>query len=266
MLENIKNLRDRTGAGMLECKKALNEAEDDIEKAVELLRKKGISKAAKRADRQANEGVIKTKISDDDKKAYILELNSETDFVARNEQFQKFAQQVIDLAAKEEVDDLDKLMSLDLNNVSVSDALNNLSGTIGEKMTISKLDSLSGETVASYSHMGGKIAVIVALDKENKKDLALEIAMQIAATNPKYLKSDEVIQSELEKERDIYRQQLIKEGKPEQIIDKIVEGKIGKYYSEVCLLDQEYIKEEKKSIKDILADVNVIAFKRYSLQ
>ncbi len=157
-------------------------------------------------------------------------------------------------------------MSLDLNNVSVSDALNNLSGTIGEKMTISKLDSLSGETVASYSHMGGKIAVIVALDKENKKDLALEIAMQIAATNPKYLKSDEVIQSELEKERDIYRQQLIKEGKPEQIIDKIVEGKIGKYYSEVCLLDQEYIKEEKKSIKDILADVNVIAFKRYSLQ
>ncbi len=266
MLEDIKNLRERTGAGMVECKKALEEAGNDLEKAVELLRKKGISKAAKRADRQANEGIIKTRISEDAKKGYILELNSETDFVARNEKFQEFAEQVIDLAAKEEVNDLDQLLSLNLDGVSVADALKNLSGTIGEKMTISKLDSLSGETVASYSHMGGKIAVLVALDKEDKHDLALEVAMQIAATNPKYLKSDEVEQDELEKEKDIYREQLLKEGKPEQIIDKIVEGKIGKYFSEVCLLDQEFIKEEKKTIKDILGDVNVIAYKRYSLQ
>ncbi len=266
MLEDVKKLRDISGAGMLECKKALDEAENDLEKAVELLRKKGISKAAKRADRQANEGVIKTKISDDGRKAYILELNSETDFVARNEKFQNFAEMVIDLAAKEEIDDLEKLMSFNLNGVSVADTLKNLSGTIGEKMTISKLEALSGETVASYSHMGGKIAVLVALDKEDRHDLALEVAMQIAATNPKYLKSDEVEQSEIEKEKSIYREQLLKEGKPEQIIDKIVEGKIKKYFSEVCLLDQEYIKEEKKSIKDILADANVIAYKRYSLQ
>lgn len=265
-MEDIKNLRERTGAGMVECKKALEEAENNLEKAVEILRQKGISKAAKRADRQANEGVIKTKVSADNKRAYILELNSETDFVARNEKFQEFGEKVIELAVKEDVDDLDKLLSLDLDEMIVADALKNLSGTIGEKMTISKLDSVKGQTVASYTHMGGKIAVIVALDQADKEDLALEIAMQVAATNPKYLKSDEVDKDELEKEKDIYRQQLIKEGKPEQIIEKIVEGKMGKFFSEICLLNQEYIKEEKKTIKDILGDVNVVSFIRYSLQ
>lgn len=265
-MEDIKKLRESTGAGMVECKKALEEANNDIDKAIEILRKKGIAKAAKRADREANEGIIKTKLSVDEKKVFIIELNSETDFVARNEKFQEFAQEVLDLAVAEDLDDLEKLLSLKLNDLSVKENLDNLSGTIGEKLTINKIDSLTGETVAAYSHMGGKIASIVALDQANKKDLALEIAMQVAATNPKYLKSDEVDPEELEKEKSIYREQLLKEGKPEQIIEKILEGKILKYYSEVCLLNQEYIKEEKKSIKDILADVNIIAFVRYSLQ
>ncbi len=266
MMEDIKSLRASTGAGMVECKKALEEANNDFDKAIEILRKKGIAKAAKRADREANEGIIKTKISSDGKKVFIIELNSETDFVARNEKFQEFAQEVLNLAVLENVDNLETLLSLKLNDLSVKEALDNLSGTIGEKLIINKIDSLSGQSVAAYSHMGGKIASIVALDQENKEEIASEIAMQVAATNPKYINSEEVNPEELEKEKNIYREQLIKEGKPEQIIDKILEGKISKYYSEVCLLHQEYIKEEKKVIKDILGDVNILSFTRYSLQ
>jgi elongation factor Ts len=266
MMEDIKKLRTSTGAGMVECKKALEEANNDIDKAIDILRKKGIAKAAKRADREANEGIIKTKISPDAKKVFILELNSETDFVARNEKFQEFAQEVLDLAVKEDVNDLEKLLNLKLNSLSVKEALDNLSGTIGEKLIINKIDSISGQSVAAYSHMGGKIASIVALDQEAKEDLALELAMQIVATNPKYIKSDQVNPEELEKEKNIYREQLLKEGKPEQIIEKILVGKIEKYYSEVCLLNQEYIKEEKKTIKDILAGANILGFIRYSLE
>lgn len=266
MMEDIKKLRNSTGAGMVECKKALEEANNDLDKAIDILRKKGIAKAAKRADREANEGIIKTKISPDSKKVFILELNSETDFVARNEKFQEFATQVLDLAVSQDVSDLETLLSLKLNDLSVKESLDNLSGTIGEKLIVNKIDSISGQSVAAYSHMGGKIASIVALDQENKEDIALEVAMQIAATNPKYIKSDEVNPEELEREKNIYREQLLKEGKPEQIIEKIIEGKMSKYYSEVCLLHQEYIKEEKKTIKDILGEVNIVSFIRYSLQ
>lgn len=266
MMEDIKKLRESTGAGMVECKKALEEANNDLDKAIDILRKKGIAKAAKRADRVANEGVIKTKVSEDGKKVFILELNSETDFVARNDQFQNFAQEVLNLAVKEDISDLDQILSLKMNDLSVKEALDNLSGTIGEKLALNKIASISGQSVAAYSHMGGKIAAIVSLDKENKEELALELAMQVAATNPKYIKSDEVNPEEIEREKNIYREQLLKEGKPEQIIEKILEGKMSKYYSEVCLLHQEYIKEEKKTIKDILGEANIISFIRYSLE
>lgn len=266
MMEDIKKLRESTGAGMVECKKALEEANNDLDKAIDILRKKGIAKAAKRADRVANEGVIKTKVSEDGKKVFILELNSETDFVARNDQFQNFAQEVLNLAVKEDISDLDQILSLKMNDLSVKEALDNLSGTIGEKLALNKIAAISGQSVAAYSHMGGKIAAIVSLDKENKEELALEVAMQVAATNPKYIKSDEVNPEEIEREKNIYREQLLKEGKPEQIIEKILEGKMSKYYSEVCLLHQEYIKEEKKTIKDILGEANIISFIRYSLE
>ena len=265
-MEEIKKLREATGAGMVECKKALDEAAGDLDKAIEILRKKGIAKAAKRSDRQANEGVIKMKINTEQKKAYILELNSETDFVARNETFQDFAERLIEIASSNNIDNLDDLHNFSMEKGSVLENLENLSGTIGEKIVVSKLNSISGESLALYSHMNGKIGVIIALDQSDKEDLALEIAMHVAASNPKYLTRDEIPSEEIEKEKDIYKEQLLKEGKPEEIIDKIIMGKIVKYYSEVCLVDQEFIKDDKLKISDILKDTKILSFIRYSLQ
>ncbi len=264
-MEEIKKLREASGAGMLECKKALDEANGDLDLAIDLLRKKGIAKAAKRLDREASEGVIVLTQSDDNKSAFILELNSETDFVARNQQFQDFAKQAIDTAVRLDISDLKTLLAHQENNLSLEDELKNLSGTIGEKLSLSKLAKVAGETTASYSHLNGRIGVIVALDKENKSELANDIAMHIAATNPKYLAPDEVSSEELDREKQIYKEQLLKEGKPENIIEKIIEGKVAKYYTEVCLLEQEFIKDDKLKIKDILKEVRIIKFVRFSL-
>ncbi|MFA5000332.1 MAG: translation elongation factor Ts [Patescibacteria group bacterium] len=264
-MELIKQLREMTGAGMVDCKKALDEAGNDLNKAVELLRKKGISKAAKRTDREANEGVIKVAVNNDGTEAYILELNSETDFVSRNEKFQAFADTLLDLVKENKPADLVALMALPLEGGTAQEALDNLSGTIGEKMTVKRFEILSGATVAAYSHLGGKIGVLVALDAAGKSELATDVAMQVAAANPKYLVPSEVDPAEMEKEKEIYKEQLLKEGKPAEMVDKIVIGKMGKYYSEVCLMEQEYIKDDKKKIKDILGGANVIKFVRYSL-
>lgn len=264
-MEEIKKLREATGAGMVECKKALDEANGDLQTAIDLLRKKGIAKAAKRLDREANEGVIALIKSDDNKSAFILELNSETDFVARNQQFQDFAQKAVGIALKLNTNDLNTLLSYKENDLSLEDELKNLSGTIGEKLSLSKLDKVAGASCASYSHMGGKIGVIVALDKEAQVELANDIAMHIAASNPKYIESSEVTAEELDREKAIYKEQLLKEGKPENIIEKIMEGKVAKYCSEVCLLEQEFIKDDKQKIKDILKGANIIKFVRFSL-
>jgi elongation factor Ts len=264
-MEEIKKLREATGAGMVECKKALDEAKGDLQVAIDLLRKKGIAKAAKRLDREANEGIIALARSEDSKIAFILELNSETDFVARNQQFQDFADKAVKTALKLNTADLNTLLSFKEDDLSLEDQLKNLSGTIGEKLSLSKLGKVEGETVACYSHMNGKIGVIVALDKENQAQLANDIAMHIAASNPKYLETSEVSSEEIDREKAIYKEQLLKEGKPENIIDKIMIGKVAKYCSEVCLLEQEFIKDDKVKIKDILEGVNILKFIRFSL-
>lgn len=264
-MENIKELRERTGAGMVDCKKALDEAGGDLDKAVEILRKKGITKAAKRSEREASEGVVVVGVNSDKKEGYIVELNSETDFVARNNKFQELAKSILEVAKNNKVSNSEELLKIDLNGSTVKDQIDNLSGVIGEKLVLGRIASISGETVEAYSHLGGKIGVLVSLDQANQEDLAGDIAMHIAATNPKYLDSSEVLPDEIEKEKDIYREQLIKEGKPENIIENIIQGKIKKYYSEICLLDQEYIKDDKKAVRDILGSINVIKFIRYSL-
>ncbi len=264
-MELIKKLRELTGAGMVDCQKALKETNNDIDAAIEVLRKKGIAKAAKRGDREANEGVIKVAVSDDNKEAYILELNSETDFVSRNEKFQEMAENILEVIKNNKPENKEELLKLDLNGQSVEDSLANLSGTIGEKMEINNFAIISGESVAAYSHLGGKIAAIVALDQEGKADVASEVAMQVAASNPRYIKPDEVSSEDIEKEKEIQKEQLLKEGKPADMIDRIVEGKMGKYYSEVCLVEQEFIKDDKKKVKDILAGANVVKFVRLSL-
>ncbi|MBU0636656.1 MAG: translation elongation factor Ts [Patescibacteria group bacterium] len=265
-MENLKILRDKTGAGIIDCKNSLAEAGGDIEKAVEILRKKGIAKAAKRGERETKEGIIKIAVNDQAKRGYIVEINAETDFVVRSEKFQEFANKILQLLINQQPKDKNELMSLPLDNANVQKVLDNLSGVIGEKINIKKCDILSSNgTVTGYTHLGGKIGVLVAIDKAEEKTLATELAMQIAATNPVYITSNQVSVEELNKEKEIYTEQLKKEGKPEEIIVKILNGKINKYYQEICLIEQEYIKDDKKQIKDILGKIKVEKFIRYSL-
>lgn len=265
-MEQIKKLRDKTGAGIVDCKKALEEAGGDMEKAIEILRKKGIAKAAKREDRAANEGIIKIGINDSNTEGYIVEINAETDFVARNEQFQQFADKVFELVKANKLASRGELMNLSMDGGSVQENLNNLSGVIGEKLDIKRCDAVASTgSVAAYSHMGGRIGVLAAINKAGEVDLARDIAMQVAAANPKYIYPEDVPEEEINKEKEIYREQLLKEGKPEQMIDKILPGKINKYFEEVCLVKQEYIKDDKKKVENILGDAKVERFVRYSL-
>jgi elongation factor Ts len=264
-MELIKKLREMTGAGMVDCQKALVEAANDLDKAVEILRKKGIAKAARRIDREANEGIVKVAVNGDQTEAYILEVNSETDFVSRNEKFQALAEEILNIVKTVKPADLAALLAAPMSGSTVKENLDNLSGTIGEKMDVKRFAILPGATVAAYSHLGGRMGVLVALDQAGKAELAAEVAMQVAASNPKYLVPAEVDAAEMAKEKEIYKAQLLKEGKPEAMVEKIVEGKMGKYYSEVCLVEQEFIKDDKKKVKDILGGVNVLKFIRYSL-
>ena len=265
-MEKLKLLRDKTGAGIADCKMALDEAGGEIDKAIEILRKKGIAKAAKRSDREAGEGMVKVAISQDAKTGYIVEINAETDFVVRSEKFQQFAEKVIKLSLEKQPKNLAELLSLNYNGAKVKENLDSLSGVMGEKLDIKKYNLLKSDgTVAAYSHLGGKIGVLVALNKEGQSDIAYDIAMQIAAAKPKYIRVEDVAADELAKEKEIYREQLLKEGKPENMIEKIMPGKLAKFYEEVCLLKQEYIKDDSKRVEDILGEVKVEGFIRYSL-
>lgn len=265
-LEIIKQLREATGAGMVDCKAALTEAGDDLAKAVEVLRKKGIAKAAKRSGREAGEGIVKLDVNEAGNEGYIVEINAETDFVARNEKFLKLADDILALIKEKKPKTQEGLDNLPLSGGTVKEALDHLSGTVGEKMGIKRFSILASKgTVAAYSHMGGRIGVLAAVDQPGKKELAYDIAMQIAAVNPKYIAPADVDSAEIDKEKEIYRAQLLKEGKPENMIEKIMIGKINKYYEDVCLVKQEYIKDDKKKIESILGDVKVEKFIRFSL-
>ncbi|MDD4901265.1 MAG: translation elongation factor Ts [Patescibacteria group bacterium] len=265
-MEKLKILREKTGAGITDCKKALEEAGGDLDKAAEILRKKGIAKAAKRSERETSEGVIKVALSADKQVGFILEVNAETDFVARNEKFQNFVNQVMALAQARQPKNLSELMSLNLDQGTVKESLDSLSGIIGEKLDVKRYGVLSsGGSLAVYSHMGGRIGVLVALDQAGKEDLAYDLAMQIAAANPKYISPENVQPEEIAKEKEIYRAQLLAEGKPEKMIEKIMVGKLAKYYEGICLIKQEYIKDDEKKVEEILGGVKVEKFIRYSL-
>ncbi len=266
-MEHIKLLRERTGAGIVDCKQALEETGGDIEAAVDLLRKKGIAKAAKRGDREATQGLIKVAVNAANSEGYIFEMNAETDFVVRNDQFREAAEKIMSLILSKTPSTIEELLGLELEGgVSVAETLTHMSGVIGEKIGIgryAKLTSLG--TVGSYSHPQGNIGVIVALDKSGETELAQNIAMHVAAANPRYVKPEEVDVAELEKEKDVYREQLRAERKPEEMIEKILQGKINKYYEEVCLIKQEYIKDDKKKVEEILNGATIEGFVRYSL-
>ncbi len=266
-MELIKQLRDRTGAGIVDCKNALAEAGNDLEKAIEILRKKGIAKAAKRGDREATQGLIKVSVNAAASEGYIFEMNAETDFVVRNDNFRAMADQIMKAIAASSPATSEEVMALKLDDGnSVEENLSHLSGVIGEKIGLGRYAKVASQgTVGAYAHPQGNIGVLVALDKVGEAELARDVAMHVAAANPRYLKPEDVDAAELEKEKDIYREQLLKEGKPAEMIEKILMGKVNKYYEEVCLIKQEYIKDDKKKVEDILNGVTVESFVRYSL-
>lgn len=246
----VKELRDKTGAGMMDCKKALAECEADVEKALDWLRQKGLSKAAKRADRATSEGVIASCTSADGKVSAIVEVMTETDFVARGEKFQEFAKTVAEEVVANAPENLD----------AFQDRVNDLAASTGEKTVLGRFVRMSVEgegAIGTYVHSNGKLAVLVeiATDKpadETVAELAKNVAMQIAAANPLAIDADSLDPALLEREREVYRQKALAEGKPEKIIDKIAEGAVKKYCKEVCLLDQAYIRDDKMSIRDLL--------------
>ncbi len=270
--ELVKQLRDKTGAGMMDCKKALDESNGNMEQAIEILRKKGAATAAKRADKSANEGMIAAKLSEDGKRGVMVEINCETDFVARGEDFTSFAQSIAQVVFEKSPATVEALHALPHpNGNTVADALSSLTGKVGEKTEIRRIYSVTAENgfLEQYIHMGSKIGVIVEMGGEMNaanKTTARDIAMQIAAMSPIVVSRDKVDQDLVTKELDIYRTQAKNEGKPDQIADKIATGRLEKYYQEFVLLEQSFIKDAGKSVKELLApNVSVKQFKRFQL-
>ena len=257
----VKDLREKTGAGMMDCKKALVESGGDEEKAVMFLREKGLSKAAKKAGRATSEGLVTPYVSEDGKTAVISELLCETDFVAKGDDFKAFA------AALSE-----KIAGLDVTSGSADDLpaevadVTDLIAKLGENMAVGRFAKVATDGVLGvYIHTNNKLGCIVELTGSDDADLAKDVAMHVAAMNPACTTSDELPQDVLEKEKALYLKQAMDEGKPENIAEKIVTGRLNKYYSEVCLVNQAFIKEDKKSVKDILGGATVASFHRLAL-
>ena len=253
--KDVQALREKTGAGMMDCKKALTETDGDMDKAVDVLREKGLASAAKKAGRVAAEGVVVAYYDEANKVASMVEVNCETDFVAKNEKFVELANKIAVTVAEKNPADVDALLAMTLSgsDETVSDAVQELFLVIRENMKVRRFVRVEG-TVASYIHGGGSVGVLVsfdtdAADKAEFKEMGRNVAMQIAALNTPYLNESEVPAEIIEHEKEVMRQQVINEGKPEQIADKIVMGKIGKFYKENCLLDQEFVKDNKINIK-----------------
>ena len=263
----VKELRETSGAGMLDCKKALVETNGNMEEAMNWLREKGISKAAKKASRIAAEGLAMAKIEGN--KAIIIEVNSETDFVAKNEEFKTLVNDVADALLKANVSSLEEALELDLNGKTISEVIAEKVGTIGEKLTLRRFEILEKEdnqVFGTYSHMGGKIVTIVILDGSDE-ELAKDIAMQAAAMKPLYLTREEVPAEVLEKERTILMEQAENEGLDEKKLPMIVNGRLNKYYEEVCLVDQGFIKENKMKVSKYVESKHskIMKFVRYEV-
>ena len=262
----VKELRERTGAGMLDCKKALTETDGNIEQSIEVLREKGLAKAAKKAGRIAAEGMVAANVSDDHKSAVLVEVNSETDFVAKNEKFQKYVAQVAEQAMKTSATDIDAFLAekwIADESKTVEEEVNSQIAVIGEKLSIRRFKKITVDNgmVASYIHAGGKIGVLVEAETDVVNDDIQEalrnVAMQIAALPPVYLSREEVDADYIESEKAILKQQAINENpdKPESIIDKMIIGRLNKQLKEVCLLDQTYVKDSDLSVQKYIDQV-----------
>ncbi len=264
----VKDLREKTGAGMMDCKKVLTETDGDMEKAIELLRERGIAKAAKKSGRVAAEGLVEAYISEDGKVGAIVEVNAETDFVAKNDEFKSFvmsvAKQVVEKNPKD-VEDLLAQESIDEAGKTVKEVLTDKIAKIGENMNIRRFARFESDgLVEKYIHGDGKIAVLVNM-KGGDNEVAKDVCMQIAAARPEYLNETSVPEDRLNKEKEILKAQTMNEGKPEAIAEKIVQGRIRKFFEEVCLVDQAFVKDPNKKVSDLLKEHNaeVTEFARF---
>jgi elongation factor Ts len=269
--KDVNKLRQMTGAGMMDCKKALVEADGDFDKAVEILRKKGQKISASRSDRETNEGTVFVKTSDDNKEGVMISLNCETDFVAKNEEFQSVGAAILDIAFQNKPASLDELLKLKMGELTVEEKLTELVGKIGEKIDIGAYETLAAEMVVSYVHAGSRLGVLVALENVggDAEEAGRDVGMQIAAMKPVALDKDGVDQSTIDRELEIGREQARAEGKPDNIIDKIAEGKLNKFFKENTLVNQAFVKDPGMTVAKYVDSVNkgmkVVAFKRVSV-
>jgi elongation factor Ts len=269
--QQVNELRKATGAGMMDCKNALVEAEGDMEKAVDILRKKGQKVAAKRADREAGEGVVLAKTSDDKTFGAAIMINCETDFVAKNQDFIDFVKSVLDFAVENRIKTADELKAANMDGHTVEEKVIEKTGVIGEKIQLGQYETVEGETVSFYIHPGNRIATIAAFNKSGEavETAGHDVVMQIAAMAPIAIDKDDVAEDIIQRELEIGKEQARAEGKPEAMLEKIAMGKLGKFFKENTLLNQAFIKDSKKSVRDYLKDVDkdltVIAFKRLAL-
>ncbi|HDC9418308.1 TPA: elongation factor Ts [Staphylococcus aureus] len=265
----VKELREKTGAGMMDCKKALTENDGDIDKAIDYLREKGIAKAAKKADRIAAEGLVHVETKGND--AVIVEINSETDFVARNEGFQELVKEIANQVLDTKAETVEALMETTLpNGKSVDERIKEAISTIGEKLSVRRFairTKTDNDAFGAYLHMGGRIGVLTVVEGSTDEEAARDVAMHIAAINPKYVSSEQVSEEEINHEREVLKQQALNEGKPENIVEKMVEGRLRKYLQEICAVDQDFVKNPDVTVEAFLKTKGgkLVDFVRYEV-
>ncbi|GBU87845.1 translation elongation factor Ts [Staphylococcus aureus] len=265
----VKELREKTGAGMMDCKKALTETDGDIDKAIDYLREKGIAKAAKKADRIAAEGLVHVETKGND--AVIVEINSETDFVARNEGFQELVKEIANQVLDTKAETVEALMETTLpNGKSVDERIKEAISTIGEKLSVRRFairTKTDNDAFGAYLHMGGRIGVLTVVEGSTDEEAARDVAMHIAAINPKYVSSEQVSEEEINHEREVLKQQALNEGKPENIVEKMVGGRLRKYLQEICAVDQDFVKNPDVTVEAFLKTKGgkLVDFVRYEV-
>jgi elongation factor Ts len=269
--KDVYKLRDLTGLGVMDCKKALEESEGDFDKAIEILRKKGQKVANNRADRSANEGIVITKISDDQSFGIIMMLNCETDFVSKNEEFVKLANDIANIALNNKIKTLEDLLKASLNDITIEENINNYMAKSGEKIQLSHYEYIESPLVVGYNHHNGRVGAIIGLSKASEKaqELGRNLTMQIAAMNPIAIDKNDLSEDVINKELDVARELARREGKPEDLIEKIAQGRLNKFYQESTLLNQEYIMENDKNVNDYIKsidpEIKVTKFYRFAL-
>ncbi len=268
----VNNLRQATGAGMMDCKKALTESDGDFDQAVEILRKKGQKVASKRADRAANEGVVLAKTNNDATFASMIMLNSETDFVAKNDEVVSLAKNILNIAIENQVKTRDELLDTKMDERTIGEHVTDMIGKTGEKLTLSNYEAISGVITFAYTHSNSKVASIAALNKKdvnNIEEIGKDVVMQIAAMSPVAIDKGDVPQEMIDSELEIGKDQARQEGKAEELLEKIAMGKVNKFYKESTLLNQEFIKDSKKTVRQMLTEADkeltVTEFKRLAL-